>query len=64
MWNLKRNNTNELTYKMEGGSDGKESVCNAGDPGLTPGSGRSPGEANGSQYYLLFDPVFGMAYLH
>ena len=27
-----------------GGSDGKESACNAGDPGLIPGSGRSPGE--------------------
>ena len=25
-----------------GGSDGKESGCNAGDPGLIPGSGRSP----------------------
>ena len=24
-----------------GGSDGKESACNAGDPGLSPGSGRS-----------------------
>ena len=30
-----------------GGSDGKESACNAGDSGLTPGSGRSPGEGNG-----------------
>jgi len=28
-------------------SDGKESTCNAGDPGLIPGSGRSPGEAIG-----------------
>ena len=25
-------------------SVGKESACNAGDPGLIPGSGRSPGE--------------------
>ena len=25
----------------------KESACNAGDPGLIPGSGRSPGEGNG-----------------
>ena len=24
-------------------SVGKESACNAGDPGLIPGSGRSPG---------------------
>ena len=28
------------------GSDGKKSVCNAGDLGLIPGSGRSPGEGN------------------
>ena len=27
-----------------GGSDGKESDCNAGDPGLIPGLGKSPGE--------------------
>ena len=27
-----------------GGSDCKESACNAGDPGLIPGSGRSAGE--------------------
>ena len=30
-----------------GGSDGKESACNAGDPGSIPGSGRFPGEGNG-----------------
>ena len=29
------------------GSDGKESAHNAGDPGLIPGAGRSPGERNG-----------------
>ena len=29
-------------------SDGKESTCNAGDPGLIPVSGRSPGEGNGN----------------
>ena len=33
-----------------GGSDGKESTCNAGDLGSISGSGRSPGEGNG---YLL-----------
>ena len=27
-----------------GSSGGKESACNAGDPGLIPGSGRYPGE--------------------
>ena len=30
-----------------GGSDGKESACNAGDPVLIPGLGRSPGEGIG-----------------
>ena len=30
-----------------GGSDGKESACNAGDMGLIPGLGRSPREGNG-----------------
>ena len=30
-----------------GGSDDKESAYNAGDLGLIPGSGRSPGEGNG-----------------
>ena len=30
------------------GSDGKESACNAGDPGLIPGSGRSPRDRNGN----------------
>ena len=29
-----------------GGSVGKESACNVGDPGLILGSGRSPGERN------------------
>ena len=30
-----------------GSSAGKESTCNAGDPGLIPGLGRSPGEGIG-----------------
>ena len=30
-----------------GGSDGKESACNAGSLGSVSGSGRSPGEGNG-----------------
>ena len=38
-----------------GGSDGKESACNAGDPGSLPGEGRFPGEGNGNllQYSCL-----------
>ena len=37
------------------GSDGKESSCNAGDPGSIPGLGRSPGEGHGNplQYSCL-----------
>ena len=30
-----------------GGSNGKESACNAEDLGSIPGLGRSPGERNG-----------------
>ena len=42
-----------------GDSDGKESTCNAGDPGLIPGLGRSPGVGNGSplQYSCLENPM-------
>ena len=43
------------TKGFPGGSDGKESACNAGDRGSTLGSGTSPGEGNGNplQYYCL-----------
>ena len=43
-------------YSFPGGSsDGKESACNAGDPGSIDGLGRSPGEGNGNplQYSCL-----------
>ena len=42
-----------------GGSEGKVSACNAGDLGLIPGSGRSPGEGNGNplQYSCLENPM-------
>ena len=33
--------------RVPGSSVGKESACNAGDPGSIPGSGRSPGEGKG-----------------
>ena len=38
---------------------GKESACNAGDLGSIPGSGRCPGEGNGSplQYSGLENPM-------
>ena len=38
----------QLLQGFPGGSDSKESVCSAGDPGLIPGLGRSPGEGNGN----------------
>ena len=42
-----------------GGSDGKESACNVGDPALILGLGRSPGEGNGNplQYSCLENPI-------
>ena len=42
-----------------GGSDGKESACNAQDPGSIPGSGRPPGEENDYplQYSCLENPT-------
>ena len=44
-----------------GGSDGKASAYNAGDPGLILGSGRSPREGNGNplQYSRLENPMDG-----
>ena len=44
-----------------GGSDGKETACGAGDLGLIPGSGRSPGEGNGKEVmYLIYKELFKM----
>ena len=52
-----------IVYKKDfpGGSGGKESTCNAGDLGLIPGLGRSPGEGNGNplQYSCLENSVDG-----
>ena len=47
-----------------GGSEGKESARNAGDPGSIPGSGRSPGEGNGIplQYSCLENSMDGGAW--
>ena len=47
--------SNKQDLMMPSGSDGKESVCSAGDPGSIPGLGRSPGEGNGNplQYPCL-----------
>ena len=51
--------TTALEEGFPGGSDGKQSACNAGDLGSVPGSGRSPGEGNGYplQYSCLENPM-------
>ena len=48
-----------------GGSEVKASASNAGDLGLIPGSGRSPGEGNGNplQYSFLENPMDRGGYL-
>ena len=38
----------KLFWGFLDGSDGKDSACIAGDPGLIPGWGESPGEGNGN----------------
>ena len=56
-----------IIVDFSGGSDGKDSACNAGDPGSIPGSGRSPGEENGNplQYSYLENSVLqSMATVH
>ena len=47
-----------------GGSDGKASVYNAGDPSSIPGLGRAPREGNGNplQYYCLENLMEGGAW--
>ena len=51
--------TMDLAMGFPGGSDGKETACNAGDSGSIPGLGRSPGEGNGNplQYSCLGNPM-------
>ena len=52
-------NSNHPALGFPGGSDSKESVCSAGDPGSIPGLGRSPGEGYGNplQYSCLENPM-------
>ena len=49
----------EIVKGFPGGSDGKESACNAGDLGWIPGLGKSPGEGNDYplQYSCLKNPM-------
>ena len=37
-----------ISPSFPGGSEGKASACNVGDPGSNPGLGRSLGEGNGN----------------
>ena len=50
-----------FVYSLDfpGGSDGKASVYNVGDPSSSSGLERSPGEGNGNplQYYCLENPM-------
>ena len=52
---LKLNIRHDRSYDFHGGSDSKESACNAGDLSSIPGLGRSSGEGNGNplQYSCL-----------
>ena len=54
----------EKNAEFPGGPDGKASAYNAGDPGLIPGSRRSPGERNGNplQYSCLENSMDGGAW--
>ena len=47
-----------------GGSESKESACNARDPSSNPGLERSPEEGNGNplQYFCLENPMDGGAW--
>ena len=50
---------NWALFKASSGSDGKESACNAGDPGSIPGLGKSTGKGKGNplQYSCLEKPA-------
>ena len=49
----------DSVQSFPGDSDGKQSACNAGDPGSIPGLGRSPAEGNDNplQYSCLENPM-------
>ena len=53
-----------LRVEPSGGSEGRASACNVGEPGSIPGSGRSLGEGNGNplQYPSLQNPLDGGAW--
>ena len=49
------------TLGLPDSSAGKESACNARDPGSIPGSGRSPGEGIGYPTPVFLGPPCGSA---
>ena len=64
LYHLSQQGSPKIYYKaiiksVPGVLEGKESACNAGDLGLIPGLGRSPGEGNGNplQYSCLENPM-------
>ena len=59
---LKVSNYKRISFS--GGSDGKKSACNVGDPGSFPGLERCPGEGNGNplQHSCLENPMDGGAW--
>ena len=56
-WSELRRTTEKMGFA--GGSDGKDSACNAADLGMIPGSWSSPGEGNSNplQYSCLQNPM-------
>ena len=51
--------TKDSSLFFSGGSEGKESACNAGDPGMIPEWGRSPGGGNPLKCSSLEIPMDG-----
>ena len=63
-WIIEKAREFQKNIDFPGGSDGKASAYNTGDPGLIPGWGRSSGEGNGNslQYSCLENPMDGGAW--
>ena len=51
-------NIHICTIDFPGALDGKESACNAGDPGSIPGLGRYPGDGNGNPLQCILPGEF------
>ena len=64
IWNCPNYHSSVINLSFSGGSVAKNLPANAGDSGLIPGSGRSPGEGNGNplQYSWLGNPMDGGAW--